>query len=300
MLTPRGRGLIAVTIWGASFAATGLIVQQIDPFALVTIRTLGGTVVLYAMLRLTGRWDGLIRGRRLAYVALLAFVGIFVHLTIQAVGLTMTTASNTGWLFSLSPVFIAVLGWLFLGERFGVWRVAGFVVAMAGALLIVVAQAGGLDFLDLPSTPGDLLALSSAVTWAVYSVLSKRALRQWPAATLMVHIVAMGGLMSVPFFVARQGWLAFGALDAAGWLALGFLVVFVASLGHLFWYDALAGLDASQVAVLLYIEPVITMLVAAVLLGEPIRPLMVFGGAAILVGVWLVNRSPAKPAPDPA
>ncbi|MCZ7547463.1 MAG: DMT family transporter [Anaerolineae bacterium] len=290
------KALAAITIWGASFVATKVVVAQIDPLALVTLRTFGGAVVLYALMRVRGRWDGWIRDRLLLDLAVLGLVGIALHLAIQAVGLTLTSATTTGWMVALSPVFIALLSWRFLGERFGAHKVAGFALAMGGALLIVVAQAGGLDVLALPSTVGDVLVFSSAITWAVYSVLSKRVAGRRRPGVLMTHVMALGCLWTLPAFVAREGWQAPGRLDATGWLALGFLAVFVSALAQLFWYDALAELDASQVGVFLYIEPLVTLALAALLLGEPVRPLTLAGGGAILAGVWLVTRAARRPA----
>jgi drug/metabolite transporter (DMT)-like permease len=283
------KALVTVLIWGASFVTTKIIVEQIDPLVLVPVRTFGGSLMLALLLHKRGEWTGWVRGRLLAQLALLAFVGVALHLTIQAVGLSLTTASNTGWMVSLTPIFIALLAWRFLGERFGALQLTGFVVAMSGALLIVIAQAGGLDIFGLPSTRGDGLAFSSAITWAVFSVLSKRIIGQKKPATLMVHVMAIGCLMTLPLFVIQQGWQELAQLNLEGWLALGFTVLFVSSLAYLFWYDALATLQASQVGVFLYIEPLVTVGLAALLLTEPLRPLALLGGAAILVGVWLVS-----------
>ncbi len=290
LLWARLRVLFTVIVWGASFVTTKIIVEQIDPLVLVPMRTLGGAVVLAALLRRRGQWTGVIRERRLlADLAVLAFVGVALHLTIQAVGLKFTTASNTGWMVSLTPIFIALLAWRFLGETFGRWQIAGFVLAIIGALLIVIARTGSLKIFGLPSTRGDLLAFSSAITWAVFSVLSKRTMGKRPPAVLMVHVMALGCLMTLPLFVVREGWQAFTQLNLKGWLALAFTVFFIASLAYLFWYDALSRLKASQVGVFLYIEPLVTVGLAALVLGEPLRPLMLLGGAAILGGVWLVS-----------
>jgi drug/metabolite transporter (DMT)-like permease len=280
--------LVAVCIWGTSFVTTKIIVDQIDPVALVPVRTFGGALILFLILKRRGQWTGLAHGRLLANLAVLGFVGVAVHLTIQAIGLSLTSASNTGWMVSLSPIFIGLLAWKFLGESFGGLQLVGFLVAMSGALLVVMAQAGGFDIFTLPSTLGDGLAFASAITWAVFSVLSKRIIKQGTPAVLMVQVMALGCLMTLPLFVARQGWYELASLDGAGWLALGFTILFVASFGYLFWYDALSHLDASKVGVFLYIEPLVTVGLAAVLLGEPLRPLALLGGAAILFGVWLV------------
>lgn len=62
-------------------------------------------------------------------------------------------------------------------------------------------------------------------------------------------------------------------------------------LGYLFWYGALEKVEASQVAALLYLEPLVTLAAAVALLGEPVRLLTVLGGALVLAGVLLVQRA---------
>lgn len=289
LLLARLKVLASVVIWGASFVSTKIVVEQINPLTLVTLRTLGGALLLFLLMVARQQWTGVIRGPLLRELALLAFVGVAVHLSIQAVGLRLTSATNTSWMVSLTPLVISLLAWRVLGERFGRLQLAGFVIALGGALLIVISQAGGLNMLGLPSTTGDALALSSTVTWAIFSVFSKRTLRHCAPAMLTLHVMVIGGLMTLPVFIARQGWQELGQLDAEGWLALGFTLIFVSALAYLFWYDGLSELDASRVGVFLYIEPLVTVVVAAAVLSEPLRPLMLLGGAAILSGVSLVN-----------
>ncbi len=59
---------------------------------------------------------------------------------------------------------------------------------------------------------------------------------------------------------------------------------------HIFWYDALKDLPASQVGVLLYIEPLVTLVVTAIILSEQVTLASILGGITIILGVWLVNR----------
>lgn len=293
--TAHLKALMTVIVWGASFVTTKIIVEQIDPLVLVPLRTMGGSIVLFALLKRRGQWTGIVRDPRLlGALALLGFVGVALHLTIQAVALSLTTASNTGWIVSMSPVFIALLAWRFIGETLGRVQMVGFVTALGGALLIVIARTGNLDIFGLPSTGGDALVFASAITWAVFSVFSKQVIGQRAPAPLMLHIMTIGCLMTLPLFVVQRGWLAFGQLNLEGWLALLFTVVLVSSVAYLFWYDALSVLTASQLGVFLFIEPLITAGLAAVVLGETLRPLTLLGGAAILLGVWLVSFRGAR------
>jgi drug/metabolite transporter (DMT)-like permease len=92
-------------------------------------------------------------------------------------------------------------------------------------------------------------------------------------------------LFSSVLFIVRGGLDEWPAFSAGGWLSVGFLGVFCSGLAYIFWSDALKALPAVQAGAFLYLEPFVTVIVAALILGEPL-----LGGAAILLGVWIVNR----------
>jgi drug/metabolite transporter (DMT)-like permease len=70
-----------------------------------------------------------------------------------------------------------------------------------------------------------------------------------------------------------------------------FLGVFCSGLAYIAWYDALQALSTAETGVFLYIEPLIAMVVAFFVLGEPITIASLIGGGVILFGVWLVNKN---------
>jgi drug/metabolite transporter (DMT)-like permease len=76
----------------------------------------------------------------------------------------------------------------------------------------------------------------------------------------------------------------------SGWYAVIFLGVACSGLAYVFWYDALQAVPVSQVGAFLYLEPLVAVLVAFAILGEQLILASLLGGAAILIGVWLVNR----------
>ncbi len=81
-------------------------------------------------------------------------------------------------------------------------------------------------------------------------------------------------------------------LDLRGWSAILGLGIFGSGLAYIAYYDALQVLPASQLGVFLNIEPLTTTLLAAPLLGEPITFIVLFGGAIVILGIYLVNRVP--------
>ena len=229
--------------------------------------------------------------RDLLYFAILGFIGITFHQWLQSTGLVTAQASTTAWIVATTPIFIALLGWLFLKEYIGKWGVLGITLATLGVLLVV--SQGDLTSLRLGEfgTPGDILILISAVNWAVFSILSRRGLQTHPAMRMLFYVMAFGWIFSSILFFARAGLAEISNLSLSGWLSIGFLGIFCSGLGYIFWYDALNILPTSQVGAFLYIEPIVTVLVAAAILGEPLLLASLVGGAIILIGVWLVNRS---------
>ncbi len=289
---PRLLALAAVVLWGVSFVATKAALRELSPVTLVFMRFALGTALLFVLLLARGV-SPLPPRDALPSLLLMGFVGIFVHQLLQSVGLTMTTAVQTGWLIGLIPLWSALLAVLLGKERLGGWKIAGLAGGFAGALLVISRGALGADLLRLPSTRGDLLILLSTVNWAVYSVLGHRTLRRLGPTRATAGAMALGWLMLAPLFLFTRGWRELPGLSPAGWGAVLFLGLGCSGLGYLFWYGALERLEVSRVAAFLYLEPFVTFAAAVLLLGEPVTAVVVAGGLLILGSVLLVQRAPA-------
>lgn len=278
--------------WGASFVATKFALRDAHPVTIVWLRFAMGVVILGAAV-FARRQFALPERRDLAYFVLLGFIGITFHQWLQSTGLQTAQATTTAWLVATSPIFIALLGWIFLREKLGWWRVAGIGLAFIGVLLVV--SKGSLQGLAFGSaiTTGDVLVMISAPNWAVFSVLSRNGLKRHPAARMMFYVMLIGWLFSTILFLTGPGFSDISHLTMPGWMGILFLGVVCSGLAYIFWYDALQALPATQVGVFLYIEPLVTVVVAAILLGEPLLLASLAGGAVILLGVWMVNRRTA-------
>lgn len=280
--------LFAVVVWGASFIATKIAVGEAAPLTVVWLRFGMGVAVMGAVV-LARRQLSLPAKGDLAYFALLGFLGIAFHQWLQSNGLVTSQASTTSWIIASTPVFMALLGWMVLGERVGSLAALGIGVAALGVL--VVATRGDLSSLAAGrlGAPGDWLILASAPNWAVFSVLSRRGLRRYPSAGMMFWVMTFGWLLAGLLFLAGPGIADVSRLSARGWMAVIFLGVFCSGLAYVFWYDALSRLPSSQVGTFLYIEPLVTVAIAAAMLGEKLTLPTLAGGVAILIGVWMVS-----------
>jgi len=138
-------------------------------------------------------------------------------------------------------------------------------------------------------TPGDFLILISAANWAVFSAFSRRGLQEQPARRMLFYVMGFGWLFTSALFIAGNFFVEIGQLSLNGWLAIAFLGIACSGLAYIFWYDALQAIPSSQVGAFLYLEPLVAVIVAAMVLNENVLLASLLGGGTILFGVWLVN-----------
>jgi drug/metabolite transporter (DMT)-like permease len=282
---PRLSLLTAVAVWGGTFVATKLCLNQLAPMDIVGFRFLIGLPVLAAIVFLTGTPRALSRSDLPALV--LGSFLLLIQFVAQAYALGITTATNTAWLITASPLAIAVLGVLILKEQLGGRTLVGIVVATTGVILLV--SKGHLASLGWLKSVGDWIALGTAINWAFYVITIKNVARRRGAllvtclvyipATLAgtIHIIGASAFSKLPILTAPVIW------------SLLFLAV-PGMLAQWLWNLGLSRLDANKAGLYIYLEPVTTTLLAAPLLGESFGLAQAIGAGLIIGGVQWAGR----------
>jgi len=288
-ITSSLKVLFAVIVWGASFIATKIGVQDVTPITVVWLR-FGMGVFILGIAVIARKEFALPAKKEWAYFALLGFLGITWHQWLQSTGLVTAQASTTAWIVSTTPIFMALLGWLMLKEKLSWGQSAGIALAALGVLLVVSNGELKSIFTGKFGAPGDFLIVISAPNWAIFSALSRRGLEKHPAARMMFYVMSFGWLFSSIAFFAGGNLSELPKLTTNGWLGISFLGIFCSGFAYIAWYDALQVIPTSQIGAFLYLEPLVAVFVAAALLSEPITWVSLVGGVIILLGVFMVNR----------
>jgi len=294
-ILPHLEALFASLVWGASFIATKIALEEASPLTVIWLR-FGMGLVIMGLTVAARRQFALPARNEWGYFLLLGFLGITFHQWLQATGLQTSQAGATAWIVAATPVFMALLGWLALKEKLTWLQAAGILLAVLGVLLVVTRGDLGNLLAGRFGAEGDILILVSSPNWAVFSILSRRGLRTHPAARLVFYVMLLGWLLNTILLLTGPGFGEFAALSLRGWLAIAYLGVFTTGLAYIAWYDALQALPASQTGAYLYLEPLAAMLAASSLLGEPVTFVSLAGGIVILAGVYLVNRPASQRA----
>ncbi len=284
-MTKYWKPIAATIFWGSSFIATKFALSEVTPPQLILIRLIIAVTLLCTIAIYTKR-GFTIKFKSHSWIILLALVAV-LHLMIQIYGLEFTSASNTGWIVGMAPIFIALLGFFFLKETLTLFKVMGIIVAFIGLLLLI--SRGDISNIDFLKNKGDFLVLGSAFTWGVYSIINKKISLQYsPLMTILYLFLTMAIIIS-PFVVGSEFVTVLFHISIKVWFAILFLGIFCSGLGYVLWAQALKEMDAAKAGAFLYFEPFITIITAWIFLNERITFLMVLSGMIITAGVLLVN-----------
>jgi drug/metabolite transporter (DMT)-like permease len=283
--------LLAIIFWGFSFIATKVVLREVHPFTLLTLRFgIGGLLLLLVQLQRNRGFLKTFSSKDWVSIIFLAIVGISGHTLLQAYGLLYTSATNTGWIVAIMPIFITIAARLFLGERITARRMIGILVGFCGIFLVISKGVFSLSIFRFGSTFGDILALISAITWTAFTVGGKGLLSRFSPLAAITPIMIVGCLITLPFTWLKWEWDILFRLSLTGWTGILFLGVFCSGLAYLFWYSALEKNDSGVVGIYLYLEPLVTLIGAYFLLKKEIQWITLWGGGMILLGVYLAAR----------
>lgn len=301
---PRGflyaLAVLANLFWAGAYVTGKVAIAGFGPFRASFFRfALAGVVLaLWGLLR---RPETLrVRRADLPRFGRLALLGMCLTYVFNYTGLALTTGTATALIMSTEPVFIALLAVVFLRERLTLPRALGAVLGLTGVLLVIVstqradAAAGeGIGAALL----GNLLILASLL-WESAAVLTvKQLAARYPGPVILTYEFLIGALLLTPFAAwetAVQGPLA---PTPAAWWAFLYLLGPCTLIAYTVWYVALETIDASELSVLIFLQPVVGTLLGVFLFRDPFTLVTALGAILVLVGVAGIVRATSRTGP---
>ena len=280
---------LANLFWAGNWVLGRALRDAFDPISLNFYRWAIAVVVLapFALPGLAAKRE-VIR-RHAGILALLALLSVSIFQSLVYLGLQSTTAVNAVLINCSGPLFILLSAWLIDGERATLRQLAGFLVSVAG-ILVILSRGEPAALLQLELRSGDAWIVLALAIWGVYSVLLKRRPAELGGVHFLFVLSAAGVLFLAPAF-------AFQVLQAPPRLptmpeALAVLYVgLAASVGaFLFWNRGVAVVGANAAGFTLYLLPTFGTLLAIAFLGETFGAFHALGIATIVAGVIVATR----------
>ncbi len=277
--------------WAVNFVIHKAALAIMPPVGFTFARFALASVVMLGLCRWLDGGIALPR-RDLGRILALGALGFGVYQVIWPIALVHTTAGNSALLVASSPVFTALVSMSIGIEPPSRARFAGAAISLVGVALVVAGGAAGLA----GPASGDLLTVVAAGCWGTYLALGSRLLpRVSPIRLTTWAIIGGTAVLAVP-----GSWqLATADLRAAGpaiGLAIGLAIAYAgivgAGLANVIVLRGVAILGPSRIAVIQFLTPLFTVILAAVVLGESVTVGQVAGGLVIVAGILVARRAP--------
>lgn len=287
--------LIVPILWGLVFVAVRQVLRELSTVQVVTIRfalivaVVGGLMLARPSLRaafVKPKWG------------LLVFAGI---MAVPAANLAIVHAQNylspvlASLLITSSPAMAAMLAPWVVGERITPIKAVGFVVAFAGAAIVIVMGAGGVTSFEVSSMAGAAVGIITPLAWALYTLSLKKMTSDYSAFAAVGATVVVGTLFLAPFVPTAANGAGSASMET--WLWLIFLAFGGSLVPYLIWFWSMRYLDANETSAYLYLVPLFAMMWSLLVLREwpPLGALG--GGVLVLAGVVLTQRNSSRPVP---
>lgn len=286
---------LTAIFWGGTFIAGRHVAQHLSPFVTAFLRFAIASVLLLALAwRKEGRFPPLSRGQ-IVPVVLLGMTGVFAYNVMFFKGLRLIEASRAALIIATCPAFIAIASTVFLKERFGPAKAAGIPLSIFGAAVVISEGRFG-RVLSGGIGPGELFILTCVLSWTAYALIGKTVMRRLSPLVSVSYSAAIGAAaLAVPALLEGLGQ-NLSHVSLLDWISVAYLAVFGTVIGFVWFYEGVNAIGPTRAALFINLVPVSAVVLAFFILQEPITWSLGIGAILVLSGVYLTNRSTARPS----
>jgi len=276
-------------IWALNFSVVKASLSEIGAHSFNSVRFILAAALIWGIIAWKRAWFTIPKQDWLPLLGI-GLVGNLLYQWLFIVGIGLTLSANAAVMLGTIPIWIAIFSHLFTDERMNALKFTGVMLAFTGVAAIV---SGGENPLSIASDTfrGDLLIVFAAVTWAAYTIRSKRFLQkytplQFSGVMTLTGAVFLTGLM----FLSAEStdWAsvsipAYGGMIYSGALSIG--------LAYLIWNNGIVHVGPVKTSVYQNLVPVLGLIFGIVLLNESLSPMQYAGSAVVVTGIVITRRS---------
>ena len=171
----------------------------------------------------------------------------------------------------------------------------GLLLSAVGAALLLLDSKGKVNGLFI----GDLFILINAISYGIFLIIARQLMRTYDSVTVIFWIFLIGACITFPYSYFNYHTTNWVAISLYAWLALGFIVVFATIINYYIGVDVLKDVSPAVSSIYVYIQPILTTIIAMYFGSDHMDIQKFFYSLAILLGVYLVGKSASKKISEP-
>jgi len=298
LLRKRGskfKALLALSLvsffWGTTWLASRQGVKFMPPLQMAGIRQFLGGSAYVAFFMTKGRvWP---KGREWRAILVLSLLNFVLSNGLATWGVKYISGGLASIIGAIFPVWLVILG-IYKSQKLPFAAIIGIILGFAGICIIFYEHLD--DFLNPEFSLGILLSVAATWAWTFGTLYTKKQARDFnPYFSLGLQMMLAGSILYGISFASGQS-VSLTAIPWQSWAAIGYLVLFGSVIAFVAYLYALQQLPTEFVSIYAYINPVVAVLIGAMLFGEKLTGFIAVGGAVTLYGVYLVNQAFRVPA----
>jgi len=264
---------LAASMWGTLGIFAKLLYQfNLDPFTITFYRTL---IAFSILLVYNYSNDFQIKRHRLPFYALYGFFAVFLFYILYFYTVKISSVSFAVLLLYSAPVYSTILGYALFKEKITKAKILALVIVIFGVFLVA-----NLDHWDANKI-ATVLGLLSGLTYALYGILAKVAVRDENPEEALLYTIGFGTLFLAPFSHFKIPYESLPYLFG--------LAFFPTVLGYILYNKALQEVEVSKASIISTVEPVVALILAYLIFRETLTPKQMIGAVFIILGSLILH-----------
>ncbi|QDR81209.1 DMT family transporter [Sporomusa termitida] len=282
--------IFCILVWGSTMVSTKMLLQSFSPTEILFFRFAIGYVVLWMLYPKQMKVNG--ERHELGFF-LCGVTGVTLYFLLQHIALLYTYSANISVIVALAPMFTALLAHKFIKEEsMGKSAWDDFFIAMVGVAMVCFGNGQGLKINLL----GDGLTIVAAFLWGIYSIIMQQLNQSgYPVLGSTRRVFFYGLISMIPILLFTGTEIHFTALlELANLLNILYIGVVASAVCYLTWNTVFSLLGVVKTNMYLYALPLVTTIMAKMVLNEPITMISSIGIVLTIVGLCLAERKGEK------
>ncbi len=281
--------------WGGTFVAGRMLSGHVPPCSAAFLRFALASLLLLILTRMLEGKLPLLKKKQILPVILLGLTGVFAYNILFFKGLELISAGRASLIIALNPIFITLFSALFFREKLGFVRIFGILMSVCGAL-VVISKGNFGAIIGSGIGWGEIFIFGCVASWVTFSLIGRSVLSGLSPLVSICYSSLIGAVAL--FFPAYAEGVLYhmGNYALSDWMSIAYLGIFGTVIGFIWYYQGIRNIGPVKAGLFINFVPISAILLAFLILREPLTFSLLTGAILVVSGVYLTNTGGMRKA----